>query len=219
MATTKQPAPIDDKDEEIDGDVKSDNGLSAPVAPRRGPNVKEVIPFAWKLLGVSRGAVLTLFKSVEREETEAQMERVLRDGYYTNLRIVENDYRIKQNSAVKTELKKVKAEQGKRAVKWGSDSKASKKSKDKPDAVKAVNNATPAKKAKTPKKIAKVKKVTKAKKMPAKKVSKTSTAKKKVSQSKKSAKPKATTKSKKTKKKAVAKKTSKKKSASSRKKK
>ncbi len=238
VAIAKQPAPLANKDDKTDNavnpakqpsssqtgvaptskQVTAGGGASPAPAPRRGPNVKEVIPFAWKLLGVARGAILTLFKSVEREETEAQMERVLRDGYYTNLRIVENDYKIKQNSAVKSELQKVKAEQGKKAVKWGSASKASKKSKEKPKPVKAAKKATPVKKTKTPKKVVKAKKVTKAKKKPAKKVSKTTTAKKKVSKSKKSAKPKAATASKKPRKKAVAKKPHKKKTSSSRKK-
>jgi hypothetical protein len=63
---------------------------------RRHAGAKEVIPFKWKLVGESYGAILTLFKSVEREESEAQLQRVQRDGYYTELRILDIDEEIKQ---------------------------------------------------------------------------------------------------------------------------
>lgn len=76
-------------------------GTAAPgtrPAPtgRRHAGAKEVIPFKWKLVGESYGAILTLFKSVEREESEAQLQRVQRDGYYTELRILDIDEEIKQ---------------------------------------------------------------------------------------------------------------------------
>ena len=57
---------------------------------------KEIIPFEWKLLARSGGLVLTLFKAIEREDVEAQLERVRREAYYTNLRIVGADEEVKQ---------------------------------------------------------------------------------------------------------------------------
>ena len=63
----------------------------------KGPlGAKEVLPVEWKLLARSSGLVLTLFKAIEREDVEAQLERVRREGYYTNLRIVGADEKVKQ---------------------------------------------------------------------------------------------------------------------------
>lgn len=58
--------------------------------------VKEVIPFKWKLVGTAHHMTLTLFKAVEREDVEAQLERVQKEGYYTDLRILEKDAKITQ---------------------------------------------------------------------------------------------------------------------------
>lgn len=68
--------------------------VDAPEAPvgrpsgRRSIGAKEVIPFAWKLVGRSDGMTLTLFKAIERDEVEAQLERSVREGYYTDLKIL-----------------------------------------------------------------------------------------------------------------------------------
>lgn len=74
------------------------NGNDADKRPpqRRSLNVKEIPPFEWKLVGKSRGAFLTLFKAVSREDVEAQLERVRHDGYYTEISILALDEPIKQ---------------------------------------------------------------------------------------------------------------------------
>lgn len=77
---------------EIVGVVPAVNGT--PVKKPLG--VKEVIPFKWKLVGTAHHTTLTLFKAVEREDVEAQLERVQREGYYTDLRIFEKDAKVVQ---------------------------------------------------------------------------------------------------------------------------
>lgn len=96
-----------------EGLTTSDNGQEAstdiveppetPAAPkaapqasagRKAPGSKDVIPFKWKLVGKSRGVVLTLFKAVEREEVEAQLRRACAEGYYANVRILDIDARV-----------------------------------------------------------------------------------------------------------------------------
>jgi len=68
-----------------------------PTAPRKPPlGVKEVPAFKWKLVGTASYSTLTLFKAVEREDAEAQLERVLRDGYYQDLKIVDIDAKVQQ---------------------------------------------------------------------------------------------------------------------------
>ncbi len=78
---------------------------NAPAKPgataHRSSTAKEVIPFEWKLVGESEGFALTLFKSVEREDVDAQFERVNRDGYYSNLRILGADDKVKQPTSAK----------------------------------------------------------------------------------------------------------------------
>lgn len=76
---------------------------SGPIA-RRAPGAKEVIPFQWKLLGECRGVILTLFKAVEKDEVEAQYERLARDGYYGKLRITGAEEKIKQRASAKAAL-------------------------------------------------------------------------------------------------------------------
>ena len=72
---------------------------TAPATPKRGPGAKEIIPFGWKLLGEANGVILSLFKAIEREDVESQLKRALGEGYYTNLRIVDNNEVIKQPSS------------------------------------------------------------------------------------------------------------------------
>ena len=75
---------------------------AAPAAPARRPlGTKEVIPFAWKVIGVSGEMVLTLFKSIEKEDSEAHLARLGKDGVYRNLRLVEADYKISQPKSVR----------------------------------------------------------------------------------------------------------------------
>lgn len=74
----------------------------AAAAPGKKPvGVKEVIPFAWKLIGQANGLYLTLFKSIEREDSDAQLERVQRDGYYTNLRVMPVNEKVEQPKPAK----------------------------------------------------------------------------------------------------------------------
>ncbi len=71
----------------------------APASHARKPaGAKEVIPFQWKLIGEAHGVALTLFKAIERADVEAQLERVNREGYYRNLRILELAEKVKQPS-------------------------------------------------------------------------------------------------------------------------
>jgi hypothetical protein len=77
-----------------------DDEAARPAKPtstgKRPLGAKEVIPFQWKLVGESDGIVLTLFKSVERNDVESQYERVKREGYYKELRILDVNEKIKQ---------------------------------------------------------------------------------------------------------------------------
>jgi len=115
VAQPKQTA-----NESPNGEADTDNGQlngaedaettesAAPAAPKavakKGSSAKEVIPFKWKLVGDAQGMILTLFKAVEREEVESQLERIQREGYYANLRILDADYEIKQSAAAKSAL-------------------------------------------------------------------------------------------------------------------
>ncbi len=76
-------------------------GTAAPPVARKPLGAKEVIPFAWKVIGVSGEMVLTLFKSIEKEDSEAHFARLTRDGAYKNLRLVEADFKIVQPKSVK----------------------------------------------------------------------------------------------------------------------
>lgn len=76
-------------------------GAAAAPSARRPLGTKEVIPFAWKVIGVSGEMVLTLFKSIEKEDSEAHLARLGKDGGYRNLRLVEADYKISQPKSVR----------------------------------------------------------------------------------------------------------------------
>ncbi len=78
-----------------------------PVPGRKSLGVKEPIVFMWKIVGRSGHMNITLFKSVEREEVETQIERLTRDGYYTNLQILEATAKVEQPPQPK-EVKKAK---------------------------------------------------------------------------------------------------------------
>lgn len=76
----------------------------APIAAsaKRALGGKEVIPFKWKLVGTSGNVVLTLFKAVDREDVDAQYERALKEGYYTDLRVLTVETKIEQPRPVKS---------------------------------------------------------------------------------------------------------------------
>ena len=65
-----------------------------PVPGKRALGTKEPIIFKWKLIGTSNNMTLTLFKSVEREDVEAQFERTQKEGYYTDLKILDVDAKV-----------------------------------------------------------------------------------------------------------------------------
>jgi hypothetical protein len=48
---------------------------------------KEVPAFEWKLVGYADGLTLTLLKSVEHKDAEAQLNRLQSEGYYDGLAI------------------------------------------------------------------------------------------------------------------------------------
>ena len=50
----------------------------------------------WKLVGGASGYLVTLFKSAEREDVEAQFQRLTREGYYKDLQILDINAVIKQ---------------------------------------------------------------------------------------------------------------------------
>lgn len=86
-----------------------------PVPGRKSLGVKEPIIFKWKVVGRSGHMNVTLFKSVEREEAEAQLERLTRDGYYTNLQIMEAAAKVEQPPQPK-EAKKAKVKEAAKPV-------------------------------------------------------------------------------------------------------
>ena len=63
-----------------------------PTTARRAPGQKEVIPFEWKVCGFAAdGYTLTLFKSIEKADSEAQLARLEADGYYYGLKLLKID--------------------------------------------------------------------------------------------------------------------------------
>ncbi|MCH8966456.1 MAG: hypothetical protein IID43_02165 [Planctomycetes bacterium] len=96
-AAAHKAAPSDVAKSKTDSGTPAGGGQTGiPPVVKRPVGAKEIIPFEWKLLARSSGLVLTLFKAIEREDVEAQLERVRHDGYYTNLRIVGADEKVKQ---------------------------------------------------------------------------------------------------------------------------
>ncbi len=69
---------------------------AGPVPGKRALGVKEPIIFKWKLIGTSQHMTFTLFKAVEREEVDAQLERLQKEGYYTDLKILDADAKVVQ---------------------------------------------------------------------------------------------------------------------------
>lgn len=85
----------------------------APARPghRRGaPGAKDIPAFKWKLMGRSGDMFLTLFKAVEREEVEAQLERLGKESYYRDLRILDADTVVPQSASVRAKIKQAIAQ-------------------------------------------------------------------------------------------------------------
>jgi hypothetical protein len=85
-----------------DADLPIDDVAEAPVAAvaapvRKSIGMKEVPPFLWKLVGTSGDLRVTLFKNAEREEVDAQLERLTREGYYRDLEILAIDAPVEQH--------------------------------------------------------------------------------------------------------------------------
>lgn len=97
-------APIEDVLVEVPLDVP--DAVVAPVV-KRALGVKEPIEFKWKVLGSVPGAVLTLFKSVERMDADSQFERLTREGYYKDLQVVEALFKVEQPPQPKSAKKPV----------------------------------------------------------------------------------------------------------------
>ncbi|MEK7710561.1 MAG: hypothetical protein AAB341_01585 [Planctomycetota bacterium] len=90
-------APVADEVEEIPEAAPA----AAPVPGRKALGTKEPIIFKWKIVGHSRGVAVTLFKSTEREDADAQLERLTRDGYYAHLEIMDANAKVIQPEATR----------------------------------------------------------------------------------------------------------------------
>lgn len=193
---------LDDKKESVEVVKKAEAAnpggpaAKAPLAvPQRSSSAKEVIPFEWKLIGESQGFALILFKAIERDEVEAQLERVQRDGYYGNLRIIGNTEQVKQPASAKARRERQTAASTKAVERSIAEAKAKKEkaeaklkassvSKTKPPVKRPVTPAPKkavkkkaAPKIAAPKKAAKKSKTTKTKAKTAKKSTSKSKAK------------------------------------------
>lgn len=108
---TEEPVAVEEP-EELPPEAVVEAGPPGVVGagPGRKPlGAKEIIPFKWKLIGKSSGLFVTLFKAVEQEEVQAQFDRLQREGYYTELQIVDVNAKVEQSKlAMKTALGKPK---------------------------------------------------------------------------------------------------------------
>ena len=150
-----------------DSNKGTKSATPAPV-PKKPIGVKEVPAFEWKLVGLSCGVRVTLFKAVERPDVEAQLGRLRKDGYYKELEILDNDAKVTQpKSATTKKATKAKAKPTPAKKKTSETASTAAKAKKKPAPARKVKTASksPAKPApKSPAKTAlKAKKKTKAK--------------------------------------------------------
>ncbi len=162
----KATKPEDESADKSGTESKGTSDAPAPKpGPRKAPGQKEVIPFKWKVCGYAAdGVTLTLFKSVERNDAEAHLARLQKEGYYEGLNIYGVDDPV---PAAPQSLQK--AARQKKAAKAAAAKKA------------AAARAKAAKKAKKAKKVKQVKPVKaspKIKKVAAKKTTKAKTTKK-----------------------------------------
>ncbi len=115
MARTKTTTPVETEVEEPVAGAEAEelppetpDAPEAPESPDAAPGgvrkplgTKEVIPFKWKLVGRGGDLIVTLFKSVEQEDAQAQFERLGREGYYTNLQILDVNAKVEQPKPTK----------------------------------------------------------------------------------------------------------------------
>ena len=119
-------------------------GAAPRPAPRRGaPGAKEIPAFKWKLMGRSGDMFLTLFKAVQREEVEAQLERMSKETYYRDLQILDADTVVPQSPQVRAKIKQAIA-QVKKPVKPATAKKAT-PTKSKKAPKRTAESATPVK--------------------------------------------------------------------------
>lgn len=104
---------------------------AAPGVVRKPLGAKEVIPFKWKLVGRGGDLVVTLFKSVEREDVEAQFERLSREGYYADLQILDINAKVEQPKPTKSVARANKARGAEKSAKAAKEKSAAGKGKDK----------------------------------------------------------------------------------------
>ena len=74
-------------------------------------------------MGRSGDMFLTLFKAVEREEVEAQLERMSKETYYRDLQILDADTVVPQSPQVRAKIKQAIA-QVKKPIKMSTTKKA-----------------------------------------------------------------------------------------------
>ena len=133
----------------VDGDAKR---KPAP-AVKKPLGAKDAVPFQWKLVGRTRGAVVTLFKSADRHEVEAQLERITKEGYYRNLRILDINTKVVQPKRAKSKTPgprakaPAKATAAKTRATTRRTAKPNAKPAGKPSSKKTTRKKSPAKKA------------------------------------------------------------------------
>jgi len=112
------------------------------AAPKKPIGVKEVPAFAWKLVGLSCGVRVTLFKAVERPDVEAQLGRLHKDGYYKDLEILDIDAKVTQpKSAAPKKTAKAKAKASPAKKKTSETTSKAAKAKNKPAPARKVKTA------------------------------------------------------------------------------
>lgn len=135
-------------------------------------SAKEVPAFEWKLVGYVDGLTVTLLKSVERSEVEAQLERLSNESYYRDVTIYPIDAEVPPDPLAAKFAKKEEKPTPKKARKTAEAKKGKpptvikakiKKTLPKP-AAKAVRRKTAASKKTTAKKKAPAKRKTAARK-------------------------------------------------------
>lgn len=107
-------------------------------------------------MGRSGDMFLTLFKAVEREEVEAQLERLGKDSYYRDLRILDADTVVPQSPSVRAKIKQAIA-QVKKPIKMSATKKAPPAKPKKAPKPTTAESTSPAKQPPKPKVKAKAK--------------------------------------------------------------
>ena len=125
---------IEDVVVEVPLDVPDAPDAVAAPAVKRALGVKEPIEFKWKVLGSVPGAVLTLFKSVERIDADAQFERLSKEGYYKDLQVVEALFKVEQPPQPKGAKKAAEKAEKKAAEKVAAKAEAASPVKSRPAA-------------------------------------------------------------------------------------